>query len=168
MCRPIRALTEARGYSTAKHILSCFGGAGGQHACSIAAALGIKTILIHRHSSVLSAYGMALADRSVFTSHSRADRSLLTVSCKFFSVYEQQEPCSETYNDASKPRLKERIEKLSKEVKEELSRQGFEDKRIKAEAYLNLRFVGTRSMYPVKWRVMLRSSHMCSSCSSQI
>lgn len=63
MSRPIRALTEARGYAAHKHILSAFGGAAGQHACSIAKTLGIKTILIHRFSSVLSAYGMSLSDR---------------------------------------------------------------------------------------------------------
>jgi 5-oxoprolinase (ATP-hydrolysing) len=63
MCRPIRALTEARGYSTGHHVLASFGGAGGQHACEIASLLGIKTILIHRYSSILSAYGLALADR---------------------------------------------------------------------------------------------------------
>lgn len=43
--------------------LASFGGAGGQHACEIAQLLGIKTILIHRYSSILSAYGLALADR---------------------------------------------------------------------------------------------------------
>ena len=43
--------------------LASFGGAGGQHACEIASILGIKTILIHRYSSILSAYGLALADR---------------------------------------------------------------------------------------------------------
>ena len=81
MSRPIRALTEARGYATSSHMYVCdsvsskvwthsclhrlasFGGAGGQHACEIASCLGIKTILIHRYSSILSAYGLALADR---------------------------------------------------------------------------------------------------------
>lgn len=63
MSRPIRSLTEARGYDASKHILACFGGAGGQHACAIATTLGIKTILVHRYSSILSAYGMSLAER---------------------------------------------------------------------------------------------------------
>jgi 5-oxoprolinase (ATP-hydrolysing) len=63
MCRPIRGLTEAKGYSTSKHTLATFGGAGGQHACEIARLLGINKILIHRYSSILSAYGLALADR---------------------------------------------------------------------------------------------------------
>ena len=43
--------------------LASFGGAGGQHACEIAHILGISTVLIHRYSSILSAYGLALADR---------------------------------------------------------------------------------------------------------
>lgn len=63
MSRPIRALTEARGYAAQKHILAAFGGAAGQHACSLAKTLGIKTVLVHRFSSILSAYGMSLSDR---------------------------------------------------------------------------------------------------------
>ena len=66
MCRPIRALTESKGYSTSKHTLATFGGAGGQHACEIARLLGIHKVLIHRYSSILSAYGLALADRYGF------------------------------------------------------------------------------------------------------
>lgn len=62
MAKPIRLLTEARGFDTAKHRLASFGGAGGQHACAIAASLGISTVIVHRYSSILSAYGMALAD----------------------------------------------------------------------------------------------------------
>ncbi|CAM1507963.1 Fc.00g048110.m01.CDS01 [Cosmosporella sp. VM-42] len=62
MCRPIRSLTEAKGYKASDHELAIFGGAGGQHACAIAASLGIDRILIHRYSSILSAYGMALAE----------------------------------------------------------------------------------------------------------
>lgn len=62
MCRPIRAITEARGYRTGEHNLACFGGAGGQHACEIAKQLAISRVLIHKYSAILSAYGMALAD----------------------------------------------------------------------------------------------------------
>lgn len=58
MCRPIRALTEAKGYEIGKHNLAVFGGAGGQHACDIATKLGISTAIIHKYSSILSAYGM--------------------------------------------------------------------------------------------------------------
>ncbi len=70
MCRPIRALTQvgrwveddgddelmmmtttllqAKGYDTSQHVLACFGGAGGQHACAIEQSLGMKSVFIHR------------------------------------------------------------------------------------------------------------------------
>ncbi len=48
MCRPIRALTQMKGYDAAAHVLACFGGAGGQHACAIATSLGMSTIFVHR------------------------------------------------------------------------------------------------------------------------
>ncbi|MCP5984723.1 hypothetical protein NL349_29165, partial [Klebsiella pneumoniae] len=54
--------TEARGFETSSHHLACFGGAGGQHACNVAASLGISRIIIHKYSSILSAYGLALAE----------------------------------------------------------------------------------------------------------
>lgn len=62
MSRPIRSLTQARGFNPKKHILSVFGGAGAQHACSIARDLGIGEILIHKYCGILSAYGLGLAD----------------------------------------------------------------------------------------------------------
>lgn len=55
-------ILQAKGHDVSRHILACFGGAGGQHACSIARILGIKKIFIHKYASILSAYGMALAD----------------------------------------------------------------------------------------------------------
>uniref|UniRef100_A0A0W0FHI3 Putative 5-oxoprolinase n=1 Tax=Moniliophthora roreri TaxID=221103 RepID=A0A0W0FHI3_MONRR len=77
MARPIRTLTEARGFALGKHILASFGGAGGQHACELARSLGMSKILIHRFSSILSAYGMALADR-----YDGSDTSLMTLAPK--------------------------------------------------------------------------------------
>ena len=62
MCRPIQALTQMRGYDVAQHVLACFGGAGGQHACAIARSLGMKTIFVHHYSGILSAVGIGLAD----------------------------------------------------------------------------------------------------------
>ena len=106
MCRPIRALTQvdnlvktflisfylffltcfylniqwkkmkAKGHDTSRHVLACFGGAGGQHACAIARSLGMQTVFVHKYAGILSAYGMALAD----------------------VVEEAQEPSAETYN----------------------------------------------------------------------
>lgn len=39
---------QAKGHDTSQHVLACFGGAGGQHACAIARALGMKTVFIHK------------------------------------------------------------------------------------------------------------------------
>ncbi|KAL1599458.1 hypothetical protein SLS60_007261 [Paraconiothyrium brasiliense] len=62
MCGPIRSLTAARGHDASNHRLASFGGAGGQHACAIAEILGIREVFIHKYSSILSAYGIGLAD----------------------------------------------------------------------------------------------------------
>lgn len=62
MCSPIRTLTKGRGYDTSKYCLACFGGAGGQHACSIAEGLGIRRVIMQKYSSILSAYGIGLAE----------------------------------------------------------------------------------------------------------
>ena len=52
----------ARGYDVTRYTLQCFGGAGGQHACAVADALGMSRVYIHPLAGVLSAYGMGLAD----------------------------------------------------------------------------------------------------------
>jgi 5-oxoprolinase (ATP-hydrolysing) len=125
MTRPIRSLTEAKGHDTSKHRLATFGGAGGQHAVAIAESLGIRQILVHRYSSVLSAYGMALAD----------------------VVDERQEPDSKVWADKgdAKESLKAKIEDLKQKSRKALEEQGFEDKSIVYEEYLNMRYRGTES-----------------------
>lgn len=125
MTRPIRSLTEARGHDTSKHRLATFGGAGGQHAVAIAEALGIKQILIHRYSSVLSAYGMALAD----------------------VVDERQEPDSKVWSDSDDvcKYLQSKMEDLKKKSTSTLNDQGFEGEQIQFEEYLNMRYRGTES-----------------------
>lgn len=62
MSRPIRSLTQGRGFNPKSHILDVFGGAGAQHACAIAKGLGISKVYIHQHCGILSAYGLGLAD----------------------------------------------------------------------------------------------------------
>lgn len=125
MTRPIRSLTEARGHDTSKHRLATFGGAGGQHAVAIAEALGISQILVHRYSSVLSAYGMALAD----------------------VVDERQEPDSKVYSDDADVRkyFQHKMEELKKKSKATLKDQGFEEDHVHFEEYLNMRYRGTES-----------------------
>ncbi|KAI8094826.1 Hydantoinase B/oxoprolinase-domain-containing protein [Gilbertella persicaria] len=131
MCRPIRALTEAKGHDTSNHVLAVFGGAGGQHACGIARNLGIRKIVLYRHSSILSAFGLALAD----------------------VVHEVQEPSAQTLSDLS--RIQERIVELKQSCVGELKRQGFAESTIKTELYLNLRYDGTdcalMTLQPEDW-----------------
>uniref|UniRef100_A0A8B9VQB0 5-oxoprolinase, ATP-hydrolysing n=1 Tax=Anas zonorhyncha TaxID=75864 RepID=A0A8B9VQB0_9AVES len=121
MCRPIRALTQARGHDTSRHVLACFGGAGGQHACAIARALGMKKVFIHKYSGVLSAYGMALAD----------------------VVHEAQVPCALRYEPAAFAQLDERIAALEQECRQALAAQGFSSDQIRTEAFLHLRYERT-------------------------
>lgn len=121
MCRPIRALTQSRGYDTSKHALVVFGGAGGQHACSIAKELGMKTVLVHKYAGILSAYGMALAD----------------------VVHDTQEPCGLTFEPKNIPAIKELLDKLSAICVQQLKIQGFGSDNIALEPYLHLRYNGT-------------------------
>ncbi|MES9961492.1 MAG: hydantoinase B/oxoprolinase family protein [Sedimenticola sp.] len=62
MANAIKKISVQRGYDVTRYTLCCFGGAGGQHACLVADALGMNSIFIHPHAGVLSAYGMGLAD----------------------------------------------------------------------------------------------------------
>ena len=62
MAAAIRKISIARGHDVTRYTLACFGGAGGQHACRVADALGMERILIHPFAGVLSAYGIGLAE----------------------------------------------------------------------------------------------------------
>ncbi|MFM8343580.1 MAG: hydantoinase/oxoprolinase family protein, partial [Betaproteobacteria bacterium] len=64
MANAIKKISVARGYDVTRYTLQCFGGAGGQHACLVADALGMTRVLVHPMAGVLSAYGMGLADQS--------------------------------------------------------------------------------------------------------
>lgn len=121
MCRPIRALTQGKGYDTARHALACFGGAGGQHACAIARSLGMTTVFVHKYAGILSAYGMALAD----------------------VVEEAQESCSRTYTPENFEYFDNRLETLKQRCFKELQDQGFSESNIVLEPYLHMRYDGT-------------------------
>jgi 5-oxoprolinase (ATP-hydrolysing) len=62
MANAIRKISIARGHDVTRYALACFGGAGGQHACRVADSLGIERILVHPLASLLSAFGIGLAD----------------------------------------------------------------------------------------------------------
>ena len=63
MANAIKKISVQRGYDVTEYLLNCFGGAGGQHACLVADALGMEAVLIHPFSGLLSAYGIGLSAR---------------------------------------------------------------------------------------------------------
>jgi 5-oxoprolinase (ATP-hydrolysing) len=123
MARPIRALTEARGFETSNHYLACFGGAGGQHACSVANVLNISRVIIHKYSSILSAYGMSLAD----------------------VVHEVQQPAAFVYSAETEPQIQSQLHDLRSQAERKLCEQGFTLKQISYNGYLNMRYAGSSS-----------------------
>lgn len=125
MCRPIRTLTEARGHDAAHHDLAVFGGAGGQHACSIASALGISRVIMHRFSSILSAYGMALAD----------------------IVADVQAPLACVFDDENLSSIKSTAAELQSKAENELKSQGLdEDTVVEYELYLHMHYGGSDTL----------------------
>lgn len=130
MCRPIRTLTEAKGYDAGLHNLASFGGAGGQHACDIARALGISRVLIHKYSSVLSAHGMALAD----------------------VVHEERSPCAIVYSEENFHMFSEELDKLQAKSTEALLKQGILKASVRSERYLNMRFQGSDTALMIQER----------------
>ena len=69
MANAIKKISVQRGYDVTQYTMNCFGGAGGQHACLVADALGMKSIFIHPYAGVLSAFGMGLADIRAMREH---------------------------------------------------------------------------------------------------
>ena len=70
MARAIKRISIEQGHALHDHVLQCFGGAGPQHACDVADALGMHHVLIHPCAAVLSAYGMGLAPRGALRERS--------------------------------------------------------------------------------------------------
>jgi 5-oxoprolinase (ATP-hydrolysing) len=79
MANAIKQISIARGHDVTRYTLICFGGAGGQHACLVADALGIACVMIHPLAGVLSAYGMGLADMVELRQRTLAGADLETV-----------------------------------------------------------------------------------------
>lgn len=121
MSRPIRNATEARGFSPDKHYLVSFGGAGGQHACAIADKLGIQRVLIHKFSSILSAYGLSQA----------------VLQAQSF------EPYTGSFHPTALPGIRQKFELVRAKVQAELVSQGASPNTIVFEESLSLRYKGT-------------------------
>ncbi len=121
MANAIKKISVQRGYDVTRYALNCFGGAGGQHACLVADALGMTEVLIHPFSSLLSAYGMGLADI-------RATR---------------QQAIEETLGAKSLAALKREGGRLGKDAKAEVAGQGVPAGKIKVIVRAHIRYAGT-------------------------
>ena len=62
MAQAIKQISIGQGVNPSGYALSAFGGAGAQHACRVADALGMTTVLIHPYGGLLSALGIGLAE----------------------------------------------------------------------------------------------------------
>jgi len=121
MANAIKSISVRRGYDVTGYTLNCFGGAGGQHACLVADALGITRVMIHPLAGVLSAYGMGLADVRALR-----DRAV------------------EVRLDArGAEALGKVLDTLAGEVRAELSGQGIAPERIAVHRRAHVRYEGT-------------------------
>ncbi|HEX9585919.1 MAG TPA: hydantoinase B/oxoprolinase family protein, partial [Gammaproteobacteria bacterium] len=123
MANAIKKISVQRGYDVTGYTLCCFGGAGGQHACLVADALGMKRIFIHPYAGVLSAYGMGLADI-------RAMREQAVEAVLDNGVAESLRP---------------RFAELEVQVREEVGEQGIKDDEIRIVRRIHVKYEGTDS-----------------------
>ena len=121
MANAIKKISVQRGYDVTGYTLNCFGGAGGQHACLVADALGMTKVLIHPLAGVLSAYGMGLADI----------RAL------------RERAVEATLEPGAMKALDESLNELSVEAKGELTRQGLAEEQVEVLRRAHLRYEGT-------------------------
>jgi len=129
MANAIKQISVQRGYDVTEYTLASFGGAGGQHACLVADALGIERIFLHPLAGVLSAYGMGLADLRALR-----ERSV-------------EAPLDDT---ALEP-LAAELDVLADDAGGELREQGVDEARVTVLRKLLLRYDGTDSALAVDW-----------------
>ena len=141
MANAIKKISVQRGYDVTNYTLCCFGGAGGQHACLVADALGMQQIVIHPYAGVLSAYGMGLAD-----------------------VRALREQSVETQLDKTAvAELETQFASLEKSVYEELKMQQLDHSSISIHRRAHVKYDGTDSAIEVAFgdEATIRSAFEC-------
>lgn len=121
MANAIKQISVQRGYDVTEYTLNCFGGAGGQHACLVADALGMKRVFLHPFAGVLSAYGMGLADVRVMR-ESQVEKNFA-------------EDAEQIITRLAAP--------LTEEVRLEVAKQGVAAKDIEVQIKAHLRYEAT-------------------------
>jgi 5-oxoprolinase (ATP-hydrolysing) len=123
MANAIKRISVQRGHDVTQYALTSFGGAGGQHACLVADALGMTTVFVHTLAGVMSAYGMGLADQ----------------------VAMREAAVEVRLNDLAVDALARRFEAIGDSARQELLAQGVAEERITLVRRVHLRYEGTDS-----------------------
>jgi 5-oxoprolinase (ATP-hydrolysing) len=121
MANAIKKISVQRGYDVTEYALATFGGAGGQHACAVADALGMTRVMIHPHAGVLSAYGMGLADTTAI----------------------REQAVEAPLAGDLLPQLHTVIASLESDARAELKREGIPEERTRSVQRALLRYAGT-------------------------
>jgi 5-oxoprolinase (ATP-hydrolysing) len=121
MANAIKRISVARGYDVTRYTLQCFGGAGGQHACLVADALGMSRVFVHPLAGVLSAYGMGLADQ---------------IAMREASVERPRD-------DAGLVAAEQQLAQLGGAATDEVASQGVERSAVELRRHIHVRYDGT-------------------------
>ncbi|WP_437878864.1 hydantoinase B/oxoprolinase family protein [Sorangium sp. So ce513] len=121
MANAVKKISVARGYDVTQYTLQCFGGAGGQHACAVADALGMRRVLVHPLAGVLSAYGMGLSDQNAM----------------------RQAAVERRLDEAGLAAADEALARIGAEAEAELVGQGFAPERVRTVQRAHVRYDGT-------------------------
>ncbi len=127
MANAIKQVSVQKGHDATRFVLTCFGGAGGQHACLVADALGMTTVFIHPYAGVLSAYGMGLADQSVM----------------------RQQAVEIPFSAEALPGLADTADRLAAEAQAMLVTQGADPRTLILHRRLHLHYAGTEAALDV-------------------
>ena len=123
MANAIKQVSVQKGHDVTRFALNCFGGAGGQHACLVADALGMETVFIHPYAGVLSAYGMGLADQTAL----------------------REQAVELPLTEHEMPELAAVADRLAAAARQALEAQGADAGGIVVHRQLHLRYAGTEA-----------------------
>ncbi|SBU94301.1 5-oxoprolinase (ATP-hydrolysing) [Streptomyces sp. Ncost-T6T-1] len=127
MANAVKKISVQRGHDVTRYALTGFGGAGGQHVCAVADALGIDTVLVPPLAGVLSAYGIGLADATAM----------------------REQSIEEQLDTACRERVERLCAELADRTREALRADGVPDSAITTRARILLRYAGTDAALPV-------------------
>ncbi|WP_063733095.1 hydantoinase B/oxoprolinase family protein [Streptomyces sp. RTd22] len=127
MANAVKKISVQRGHDVTRYALTSFGGAGGQHACAVADALGIGTVIVPPLAGVLSAYGIGVADATAM----------------------REQAVETELSEESLPDVRDLCARLSGQTRDELLADGVPGESVRTTARVHLRYAGTDAALPV-------------------